>query len=1085
MDDQSKQSDRPRRSSSEAGISGDKGDKTAPLPSAPAKSLALSATTEKHRAGHPLLADSSGPPPTANGIPAASQVPTVEPPDPAGVRQSAAGAKDGAKRPVDTGTPVSATTAQSQTGRRRRKKHSSRKSRKVTEAEPDSTSRREKKRRSEERKSKAAAAEASAVAANEKRQPGAVATLTAADAQGNTGEQPAAAQTAQDSQTADVGGDNEDQQKEGSESSDTRLNDRARESASHAGSPCDAAKPGTVGAEQTTVEASEGRRESVACARTESNKTGKSRGAVTMCSPTLTAQPPYAKWRRGSGAAKASDANEGTAFERHGKRKLSTHSYTSLQELATSLKTYTTPARLVTFGQRSNPESQNFDNETKYLPFLLLFAVVFVSIVALLLWFMGGTFQHAAQGVCASPACAELAAAFDGVLNYSVDPCDDLDAFVCSKGLRRGHGARGGGRGAQSVVEQVIQDYELQMVKLFVDGDTAFAASRMVAEFLQECSNGLYETPPSIESFREFFWYVSVPWPFDTPGGGGNSNGGSAEEVHPLEAVLELTLKWGVDTWFRAYVHVVGRARLSSNFSHLPALFIETGAQASSWLNFVRTLDSSESRERYYRLFYSHYNATTPEPESIARELAVEKDVLVALDAARSPGTAPRAVVASIATIADAVANTTLDNWLDPVVDAPGGRSANSSTMAAVQDVRVLRAIQHLTSTYTAAVLMKHLSWWLVQILTVIGWPQGYVAIAGSQEAARSEVKLECYRIMADRFGLLMAAESAVKLFNRNSRQEVTHFFTGIISLLASAAAKAPWMSAEAKYEASRLLQDLEVITWPPEVYESNATLSALYAGFCSMCSENASTAAEAPPTNSTVRPLLMDYWWQVSTKFWDLSPEQRERMQWMWQEHQFEVLRYEPWNNRMRVSHAALSSLLYHPESTARRPANYGGLGAAFVLNALQMFQLPAADFNTDAVAQHFTDISGIHQRAVYLNCSHEFLANARDVFAMGLAWQALKAEEQADRERRGRRARRRSMIAIKDENRVEHLYGEDQLFFLTYCRSRCVAHRHMERGPDCNAAVRGTPDFGRVFKCDVGTPMVPRNACRVSDFF
>ncbi|XP_065287732.1 uncharacterized protein [Dermacentor albipictus] len=783
MDDQSKQSDRPRRSSSEAGISGDKGDKTAPLPSAPAKSLALSATTEKHRAGHPLLADSSGPPPTANGIPAASQVPTVEPPDPAGVRQSAAGAKDGAKRPVDTGTPVSATTAQSQTGRRRRKKHSSRKSRKVTEAEPDSTSRREKKRRSEERKSKAAAAEASAVAANEKRQPGAVATLTAADAQGNTGEQPAAAQTAQDSQTADVGGDNEDQQKEGSESSDTRLNDRARESASHAGSPCDAAKPGTVGAEQTTVEASEGRRESVACARTESNKTGKSRGAVTMCSPTLTAQPPYAKWRRGSGAAKASDANEGTAFERHGKRKLSTHSYTSLQELATSLKTYTTPARLVTFGQRSNPESQNFDNETKYLPFLLLFAVVFVSIVALLLWFMGGTFQHAAQGVCASPACAELAAAFDGVLNYSVDPCDDLDAFVCSKGLRRGHGARGGGRGAQSVVEQVIQDYELQMVKLFVDGDTAFAASRMVAEFLQECSNGLYETPPSIESFREFFWYVSVPWPFDTPGGGGNSNGGSAEEVHPLEAVLELTLKWGVDTWFRAYVHVVGRARLSSNFSHLPALFIE---------------------------------------------------------------------------------------------------------------------------------------------------------------AARSEVKLECYRIMADRFGLLMAAESAVKLFNRNSRQEVTHFFTGIISLLASAAAKAPWMSAEAKYEASRLLQDLEVITWPPEVYESNATLSALYAGFCSMCSENASTAAEAPPTNSTVRPLLMDYWWQVSTKFWDLSPEQRERMQWMWQEHQFEVLRYEPWNNRMRVSHAALSSLLYHPESTARRPANYGGLGAAFVLNALQMFQLP-----------------------------------------------------------------------------------------------------------------------------------------------
>lgn len=165
-------------------------------------------------------------------------------------------------------------------------------------------------------------------------------------------------------------------------------------------------------------------------------------------------------------------------------------------------------------------------------------------------------------------------------------------------------------------------------------------------------------------------------------------------------------------------------------------VFLQTGAQASSWLNFLRTLHSINSREKYYRLFYAHYNATPPESEKIARELAVEKDVLVALDAARSPGPAPRAVVSSIAAIADAVANTTLENWLNPVIDAPGGRSADSSTMAAVQDVRVLRAVQHLTNTFTAAALMQHLSWWLVQILTVIGWPQGYVVIAGSQEVS-------------------------------------------------------------------------------------------------------------------------------------------------------------------------------------------------------------------------------------------------------------------------------------------------------------------------------------------------------------
>ncbi|KAH7954610.1 hypothetical protein HPB49_020125 [Dermacentor silvarum] len=547
----------------------------------------------------------------------------------------------------------------------------------------------------------------------------------------------------------------------------------------------------------------------------------------------------------------------------------------------------------------------------------------------------------------------------------------------------------------------------------------------MVAQFLHQCIYGSYQTPPSVESFREFFTYASVPWPFDPPAG--------SAVVHPLEAVLGLTLKWGIDTWFRAYVQTVGRTRLASN----------AGAQASSWLDFVRTLTSSDSREKYYRLFYARYNATPPEPDDIRRELAVEKDVLTNLDAARSLGTGPRTVVATIAKIADAVANTTLENWLNPVTAAPGGSSVDSMTMAAVKDVRVLRAVQRLANIYTADDLMRHLSWWLVQILTVIGWPQGYDVIAGSQEAARSEVKFECYRIMADRFGLLMASESAVKLFDRKSRQEVTGFFMHIITQMAGAAAKAPWLSEGAKYSASRTLQDLEIIVWPPEVDESNATLSALYADFCSTCTQSAESegsTAEAPSTatNSALRPLLMDYWWQVSKKFWDLSPDQRERMQLLWQEHQFEVLRYEPWNNRLRVSHAALSSLLYHPESADRRTANFGGLGAAFVLTVLQMFELPAADFNTDIAPQPLADVRDIFYRAEYLNCSEEFMANVRDIFAMGLAWQALKVEEKSAKKLRGRHFKKRFMIAIKDENNVEHLYGGDQLFFLTYCRSR-----------------------------------------------
>ncbi|XP_054927101.1 uncharacterized protein [Dermacentor andersoni] len=317
---------------------------------------------------------------------------------------------------------------------------------------------------------------------------------------------------------------------------------------------------------------------------------------------------------------------------------------------------------------------------------------------------------------CRSPACLEHSKAFEGVLNYSVDPCVDLDAFVCSKGAGY-HTA--GWRTPPSLVAHVIRQYELKIVELFLHGNTKFAASKFVTDFLLECTS-THKTPQGLDNFIEIFDLVPVPWPFDYT---------ATAELHPLEAVLALSLKFGVDTWFRAYI--ANSRQTTSDSSSTSALFIESCAQPSLWLNFLRTL--GDRRELYFEELHRLYNATLPNDEDKEALLATEKAVLYILHSARTAGAPAGPAVTTVVKIAASVRNSTVSNWLEPVTDAPGGSMADEKMLVSLEDVRILRAVDTLLSRFSASALSQHLSWWLVQILTIIGWSQGYYVIAGSQ----------------------------------------------------------------------------------------------------------------------------------------------------------------------------------------------------------------------------------------------------------------------------------------------------------------------------------------------------------------
>ncbi|KAH6939133.1 hypothetical protein HPB50_016105 [Hyalomma asiaticum] len=703
-----------------------------------------------------------------------------------------------------------------------------------------------------------------------------------------------------------------------------------------------------------------------------------------------------------------------------------------------------------------------------FVVWMLTVAVVFTGVVTLLLWIIGGISVSGGSGVCVTPACAELAASFEGILNYSVNPCNDMHAFVCSKVVRRSSG-----RGSLSLVADVIKQYELQMVKLFTDGQTTFTASAMVADFFRACT-GAYETPPSVDSFMNFFDFVTVPWPFSDT---------YDNDQHPLQAVLTLTLNWGITTWFRAYVDVSRRRTAAPDSSAEPA-----GAAASFWLDFVRVVEAVNGREKYHALFLARYNVSLPEHGSVAKRLAVEKDVLSTLDEARSPRAGLLPLVATIAKVAAAAANSDVEYWLDAVSNAPGMFDVDETMRVVVRDVRIIRAVGRLLAAYSEDDLMQHLSWWLVQMLTVIGWPQAYVVIAGSQEVARSEVKVECYRMIADRFALLLASESSMKLFTHDARVEVEAFFAGMVDFMEDVGSRVPWLSDKDKATLAKKVDDLEVVVWPPDVDASNETLWLLYENFCASCDRGNKSGAVPSVTTAAPHVGLIDFWWHANVQFLQLSAEQNERMQLRWLWDSLEVLTYDPWYNRLRVSHAALRNPLYRPNSPELRKANYGALGTSFFLSMLQMFEEPATDFKSDVAVPAWAELGNFSRLVDELNCSAEFLPNVREIVALGLAWHALNVSTELPAEYlRRHRVTAHTRLAIRDERGDEHLYNTDQLFFLSYCRSRCTRYHSADHSHDlnCNAAVSSIAEFRQAFKCDLGSPMAPQETCQLSDFF
>ncbi|KAH6930384.1 hypothetical protein HPB50_013169 [Hyalomma asiaticum] len=659
-----------------------------------------------------------------------------------------------------------------------------------------------------------------------------------------------------------------------------------------------------------------------------------------------------------------------------------------------------------------------------------------VELAALIIvYFIGKPLRsHDIHNACASDICSRYAAFFRDSLNYSAEPCVDFNVFACSR---------------WKPAYDFSLDFAIDMSKTHMKfmaqhllrGQQTFSASSKPARFLRKCM-GEKENPDSLGAINEFAKKLGIAWPYVAP------STRHGKYLHPLRVVFELSMKWSIDTWLSVTMRQrpVSERGLSADF------YIASTTVPSEWLNFVHTLENNNARESYYRHFCQLYGVSVPERTQLQRALAVEKYVLTTLDNAEWAG--PLGVAKKTTSeIKEMTRNVTLEEWADLVRQLAVNVTDPETAHFYVTNVNLINAIDDIFYHRSCDDIMEHLAWWFAQGYSLLGSSKALLVIAGSKETAQAIQAVECYNIVAEKFGLLLNAESAATMFTAIERRQLLEFFEQLIDHVKKFTRVSFWNEEGERYVSAKF-KHLLVTLWP-DMEDIEDVLSFNYTDFLEL--------------GNVTEASFMDYWLQASNLLQGMSYYDYEWMQYRWLPHEARLFVYEFWANKLTVLHPAVMAPLYYTNNTELQAANYGGLGASFLSSVLGMFNPSVIDQDTNGQTARLISKRGNLLLQNARHCGSRYVAHIKEFIALATAWYAFKLTDATS----GRNSRSGELVI--DSFRETRSFSHDQVFFLTYCRSRCS----FRSSRTCNDVLAHFGAFATAFQCKANSPMRASDKC------
>ncbi|KAH7982444.1 hypothetical protein HPB52_005060 [Rhipicephalus sanguineus] len=640
---------------------------------------------------------------------------------------------------------------------------------------------------------------------------------------------------------------------------------------------------------------------------------------------------------------------------------------------------------------------------------------------------------------CHSDDCLSHVRLMESKLDLAVDPCEDFNAYACARWEPPSEYYSYATTVANLAVDNWFMNFRSIVAKGVEDLPTGLKLQAMFNVCVAS-SSGLDES--SKRMLMDFMKERKIPWPDDP-----------IPEANPLGVVLDLAFNWAVDLWFD--VQPLHRPKGAKGISVTP------GNLANLWGSYLRDAVPKDHYVDYWNTFYVTFVSPDEKKERAASDITriagIETDIFSKLSNAfgRRVKVPARFKVSDIEKHASSFASGEWTTVLEANVGLPGGM-LKPSDYVTFSDIALLEATNDFFSKYSRTDLLRHLSWFFIQIFAPFGGLGSNLADMGDDSRAVMRRLVLCVTQAETAYRVLVASLYVLPRFAAEERVAVEAHFDRVRQATMEKIANLSWGDNLSKYMGTVKLQEVKTLIWPPvELLASNG-LSDLYADFAS----NMSTTIEFwRNAHENLRALRDQPHYQVPlTKLpvGSVPP----------------LVRYDYLRNTVGVSAAALSPPLYSSSGT---PAMmYGGLMFSYARELVRM--VDGAGLKVDPqgdVVPSWASSSWKEGAARASSClAPTFSSPFPEIPALEVAYTAFE---------------RALGSAVNGGNpwRTTDAFSEERVFFVTACFTLCSQNHTAAflRG-DCNKAFAHFPKFAEAFACRSGSAMNPPTKCPFFDW-
>lgn len=565
-----------------------------------------------------------------------------------------------------------------------------------------------------------------------------------------------------------------------------------------------------------------------------------------------------------------------------------------------------------------------------------------------------------------------------------------------------------------------------------IDNNSSWPVFQKARAMFSSCQNmDANESRDAMKALNQFLSSRSLPSP-------DIQNGSSA---HPLDVLLDLAINWQLPLWFTIGVfQIKSDNRVGVLFS--PEFYRVFGEEAI--YGILYNGQTRQARSRTGRVL----STAIPHQPNQTDEYEIDREIPQALRGIAGDRYAQMPDVVRILDIERFTPKLTSDVWLTLLNKhlSPNFRLGLKDQIL-VTDTRLLKTINRFFEKYGHAKILGHLHRRVLEVFSNMAvsdalYPENPLIV----EPHPTSREISCEMQIEDVYKLLLSVAFYDYKQLSKHRSMIDDVLGSVAKTTVELIKDSPYIAKEDKERLVHKTRNTSILLWSRDELLTPPGLEKVFASFPTSESTFFDYVLQ---TRNVTRALL------GSEAYDDITAPPHGGRE--------SYVKYNAFKNAVTLSLAAFKEPLYYSDGT--KSINYGGIASTFARELIQTLNTPELSANaTGWYFQGKPDASGM------LRCNDTLTDKPifPEVPALEVAYRAYSLNQR---------------VPVGKDLRLPSMeeYSEEQVFFISFCRTTCRLVHDRKTSEVCNTAVRNVEAFARAFNCTPESKMNPTVKCRV----